>query len=209
MSPPYSPSPSHNIHNVLFSINSTYAAPPNADTQADWEKLLPRGRGFVQFPGLMAKGETRAVAVFCELRCLYDLRTSYFRTAYALSKLQYQHSLPHHQHQHSPLPSRSDHPSIPPSSPFHPNPYLESLLADKKHAHGPEHITHCFEYLRQALMCASDTNLEDTVEREVDGERRGVEGDAWGTRRVCRDFEGVKEWAERWRVGTRDEGGIV
>jgi hypothetical protein len=64
-------------------------------------------------------------------------------------------------------------------------------------------MAHCWEYVRQALMCAADTNLEDTGVQD-DG-LQGAEG--WGTKRVCRDFWGVKEWAERWRDG--EGSGIV
>ncbi|KAF2645533.1 hypothetical protein P280DRAFT_366544, partial [Massarina eburnea CBS 473.64] len=48
---------------------------------------------------------------------------------------------------------------------------------------------HCFEYLRQAIMCAADSNLEDLDE----------EGDAkWGPgKRVCRNFEALKAWSEK------------
>ena len=56
----------------------------------------------------------------------------------------------------------------------------------------PEHMRHCFDYLRRALMCAADTNLE-AVSRET----RVTTG--WGSRRVCRDYAAVKAWAEEWR----------
>ena len=61
----------------------------------------------------------------------------------------------------------------------------------------PAHIRHCFDYLRHALMCFSDTNLEP-----VNWELRGVTG--WGSERMCRDYGAVKGFAERWRM--RGEG---
>ncbi|KAF2748551.1 hypothetical protein M011DRAFT_352940 [Sporormia fimetaria CBS 119925] len=53
----------------------------------------------------------------------------------------------------------------------------------------PDHIEHCFDYIRQALMCHADTNLEynDPVTKVTTG---------WGTERVCRDFDAVIRWAD-------------
>jgi len=71
---------------------------------------------------------------------------------------------------------------------------LNGDLAAMQHIHDhnkrpdPHHVRHCFDYLRQSLMCAADTNLEP-----VDFELGGVTG--WAFERTCRDFEAVKEWA--------------
>ena len=51
-------------------------------------------------------------------------------------------------------------------------------------------------------MCAADTNLEDT---SVEDGEEGAPG--WGSKRVCRDFDAVKEWSVKWRDG--DGTGIV
>ncbi|EFQ95298.1 hypothetical protein P3342_002233 [Pyrenophora teres f. teres] len=202
---PYANNPTHNLHNIVWSENTTFAASPNAATEAAWESLIPSGRGFIQHPAL-AK-DTKAIAVFHELHCLHGLRLSYFKTSYALSKMRHQHHQQRQEQDPYTTHPRDDHPHI--AGSFTLNPYLESLLAE--HNHGHEHITHCFEYLRQALMCAADTNLEGTKMQEferADGGKGYVLGsDAWGTKRVCRGFEGVKRWAEKWRSG--DEGGIV
>ncbi|KAM3555202.1 hypothetical protein ARSEF4850_006106 [Beauveria asiatica] len=55
------------------------------------------------------------------------------------------------------------------------------------------HMRHCFDYLRQGLMCASDTSLEP-----VDPKLGGVTG--WGSERLCRDYQQVVAWAEDHRV---------
>jgi hypothetical protein len=83
---------------------------------------------------------------------------------------------------------------------------MESLLS-AKHDHGPDHATHCFEYLRQALMCAADTNLEDTYPYVDEDGKAFLATDGWSSEKICRDFEAVREWAETWRTG--DAGGIV
>lgn len=45
-------------------------------------------------------------------------------------------------------------------------------------------------------MCAADTNLEDVD--SFDGVLGTLE---WGSKRVCRDFEAVFGWSEKWRKG--------
>ena len=55
------------------------------------------------------------------------------------------------------------------------------------------HMTHCFEYLRQAIMCSADSSFEpatNRVERFLGG----------GLQRQCRDFSAMKAWAEEWRA---------
>lgn len=61
------------------------------------------------------------------------------------------------------------------------------------------HMQHCFDYIRQALICAADPTLE-----ERDDNIGGVRG--WGTVHQCRNFEYLKEWTEAHRYS--DEGGI-
>ncbi|KAF2466311.1 uncharacterized protein BDR25DRAFT_237348, partial [Lindgomyces ingoldianus] len=55
----------------------------------------------------------------------------------------------------------------------------------------PAHVRHCFDLLRQSLMCSADTNIEP-----VDSELGGITG--WGSERKCRDFGTVFEWAGKW-----------
>lgn len=55
------------------------------------------------------------------------------------------------------------------------------------------HAAHCFEYLRQALMCSADSSIEPAGKR--------VEGFlGWGFQRQCRDYGGLMAWAEKWRA---------
>ena len=56
-----------------------------------------------------------------------------------------------------------------------------------------EHTSHCFEYLRQSLLCSSDSTIEPAGEQ--------VEGFlGWGYSRSCKDFTALKRWAEEARV---------
>jgi hypothetical protein len=60
------------------------------------------------------------------------------------------------------------------------------------------HSAHCFNYIRQALMCNADTTLEGMTE----------EGPGEGTEHECIDYDALLEWAnenamhmQRWRTG--------
>ena len=72
------------------------------------------------------------------------------------------------------------------------DPFVENVAA---HYGSHDHIQHCFDYLRQALMCAADTNFEVV--------NQGGTSSGWGSERVCRDYKAVSKWAEKWR--TTDE----
>lgn len=58
------------------------------------------------------------------------------------------------------------------------------------------HTVHCLDYLRQALQCHADTNLEYRV---VSGTGTGT-GFTGYSEHKCRDFERVFRFAEEWRV---------
>ncbi|KAJ2990914.1 hypothetical protein NUW58_g2721 [Xylaria curta] len=55
------------------------------------------------------------------------------------------------------------------------------------------HIRHCFDYIRQALICSADDTLEP-----VDLVLGGVTG--WNGTHVCRDFGELTAWAEDHRT---------
>jgi len=73
------------------------------------------------------------------------------------------------------------------------NPYLDTIDANIHY----DHVQHCFENVRQALVCHADSNLEDL---EKDGATTG-----WGFKRMCRDFDGLFEWSEKWRTSDEDD----
>lgn len=55
------------------------------------------------------------------------------------------------------------------------------------------HMKHCFDYLRQSIMCAADV----TPEWIQPGENMTT---GWGYTHQCRDFDGLKRWAQKNRV---------
>ncbi|KAE8364652.1 hypothetical protein BDV27DRAFT_145155 [Aspergillus caelatus] len=59
------------------------------------------------------------------------------------------------------------------------------------------HLMHCWDYLRQAVMCNADTTLEWLPAPPND---RGSTG--WGYEHTCRDFDAISRWAEENRFKT-------
>ena len=51
-----------------------------------------------------------------------------------------------------------------------------------------DHVFHCFDYIRQALMCAGDMTVE-WPRVEKDGSRFAVDG--WGITHECKDWVGL------------------
>ncbi|KAI7200797.1 hypothetical protein KC343_g15147 [Hortaea werneckii] len=62
------------------------------------------------------------------------------------------------------------------------------------------HIAHCFDYLRQAIMCAGDVALEGQ-ETTLPPGHTGTDG--WNVQHVCKAYGEVYEWLERMRVDNR------
>lgn len=59
-------------------------------------------------------------------------------------------------------------------------------------SHGPWHVAHCFDILRQALMCAADMSLE-LPSRLSNGEEvfSGLEN-----QHECKSYEVVQKWLQ-------------
>ncbi|KAJ6036382.1 hypothetical protein N7540_000661 [Penicillium herquei] len=134
---------------VLMEYNSTFSIHPSPETEAAWESLFPKGKGFVRHETIAP--ETSGLAVYHALHCVKSLHDVYY------TALDGSHS--------------------------------EDMANEHSHLNDPHHVRHCFDYLRQSLMCAADTNLEP-ISREL----KGVTG--WGFTRTCRNLESVKLWAE-------------
>jgi hypothetical protein len=65
------------------------------------------------------------------------------------------------------------------------------------------HNDHCFNYLRNALMCCGDTTLEGQAQTP---ELKGVAGtDGTGAVHVCRNYEEIVSWAERRKITDEKE----
>ncbi|KAM3537566.1 hypothetical protein ARSEF1564_009511 [Beauveria bassiana] len=61
-----------------------------------------------------------------------------------------------------------------------------------------QHLDHCLDYLRQAIMCTGDTTLEKVI--KDDSGKFKPEIDGWGTVHECRSWHMLFEFAERQRA---------
>jgi len=68
------------------------------------------------------------------------------------------------------------------------------------HIHGKrkpfDHTYHCFDYLRQAIMCSGDTTLEKAI---VEDGKVIADVDGWGVQHECRNYDYIFAWAEENR----------
>lgn len=74
----------------------------------------------------------------------------------------------------------------------------------KTHDHRREHLGHCFDYLRQAVLCAGDMALEPATEDKHTG-IRGVSG--WNVTHQCKDRQKIYDFALQHRYS--DSGGVL
>ncbi|KAJ8131459.1 hypothetical protein O1611_g2171 [Lasiodiplodia mahajangana] len=131
---------------TVFRYQQKFTLRPDNETDALWDSIFPRGRGFIKHPEISP--DVHCLAVYHQLHCLEIIRSGYW--------------------------SAMDG-------------------AEPSHHAEPSHLRHCFDYLRQSVMCSADTNLEPVIEG-----RGGVNG--FGSDRKCRDFGRVSAWADKWRV---------
>jgi len=83
------------------------------------------------------------------------------------------------QHQSADAADAQDSPQVKKSSHQHPNVR-------------PEHVAHCFDYLRQALMCAGDMTIEHAMESPLGQKRTTTDG--WGVKHQCSDWDEMAAW---------------
>lgn len=65
------------------------------------------------------------------------------------------------------------------------------------HLHSTSHMKHCFDYLRQALICSADTTLEKLRIRDKEPM---PSADGWGVTHQCRDYAEISQWAKSHRA---------
>ncbi|PMB73678.1 hypothetical protein BM221_001102 [Beauveria bassiana] len=72
-----------------------------------------------------------------------------------------------------------------------------SALAGKTGQVSSAHLMHCFDYLRQTIMCFADTTLE-----WLPAPPRDTGSTGWGFEHKCRDFDAISRWVEDNRLKT-------
>lgn len=60
------------------------------------------------------------------------------------------------------------------------------------------HNDHCFNYIRNALMCCGDMTLEGQSQAKMFEHIAGTDGT--GAIHVCRNYDEISRWAEKWRI---------
>ncbi|KAF2102910.1 hypothetical protein NA57DRAFT_71895 [Rhizodiscina lignyota] len=63
------------------------------------------------------------------------------------------------------------------------------------------HSSHCFEYLRQSIVCCGDTTLEGKQTSFPDKTLPGSDG--WDAKHICRDWDQVRSYLEKNRVNDK------
>ena len=108
--------------------------------------------------------------------------------------------------------------TIPP--PSH-QPGIDLLSKEKQNMLQRAHIAHCFDYVRQGIMCAGDMTIESPnvppdewfegispeLLREQFGDQKPVFVDGWGIKHQCRSYDEAKDWVSRNRAP--DDAGLV
>jgi hypothetical protein len=131
------------------------------------------GRGFVYVansstyelpPGQHTPwGEIYSVTLFHQLHCLGQIRAYYYRSLAAIENPSGSEAKAAHAH------SNQDN---------------MTKIAE-------EHVGHCFDYLRQGIMCGGDMALEWPRD-EPDGRRIAVDG--WGIQHECKSWEAIEDY---------------
>ena len=62
------------------------------------------------------------------------------------------------------------------------------------------HVTHCLDILRQQLMCVPDVGVLGQVWYKLEDMPQPMPFVDFNTEHRCRDFEGVRAWAERHQL---------
>ncbi|KAM3416503.1 hypothetical protein BST61_g8093 [Cercospora zeina] len=172
--------------------NSSSASAVDAESDAVWTSLLPRGEGFVfveqperfqlpvgREPSKQDKSQSGAfydLSVFHQLHCLVKIREHVRLVEFALHEIVRDRS------------EENDELT---------KDYVRRLLEPLRQE---RHVGHCFDYLRQGIMCAGDMGLEGVVVGEVMGngvERRGSGRvvDGWGMKHECKSWDAIMQ---RW-----------
>ena len=78
----------------------------------------------------------------------------------------------------------------------------------KTDASADRHIVHCLDYVRQGILCAGDTTLEEfKAVKDAEGVVVSYFIDGMGARHQCRDWGAVREFLERNRFVGAEEAG--
>lgn len=147
---------------VKFEQNDTFAGPSTPENDAAWSALMPSGDGFIVIPSPST----------------YNLppgKSTAHGDVYDISMFHQLHCLAHiRNHYH--LTQLSLHSN------------MSDAIGEKLLRPQEDHVQHCFDYLRQGIMCTGDMTVE-WPRTEADGTRFAVDG--WGVTHECKSWVSV------------------
>lgn len=68
--------------------------------------------------------------------------------------------------------------------------YTAKLLHNDSMGHEPDHVEHCFDYIRQSIQCSGDMTMEGRVETS-----EAVDFNGWDKVHRCVDWDSVMRYA--------------
>ena len=199
----------------LLSTGPLFTAKRSLRTEGGGAITVPNAKAYGLEPGIsMPTGpDVYGISMFHQLHCLVRISDA----SHFLKPL------------HSPplTPSRlqtflraSYYAALNGSMPAFTQPGFEQLPKEKQEMLSYGHVYHCFDYLRQGIMCASDLTIESATDfpekwlegisedmiREQYGDTKPVIIDGWGIKHQCRNFDEAWDWTFRNRVP--DDSGV-
>jgi hypothetical protein len=162
------------MQKAIFEKHAVYSQRPNTVSNKAWDELLPEGRGFVYIPDWQK----------------YDLppgQNTTWGMIYSVAVFHQMHCLGQlRRFTYMFLDAITQNDTEKMKS-------IKHMFNEMDHG---EHLTHCFDYLRQTIACAGDMSME-WPRTEPNGERIAVDG--WGIPHECKDWVScvvlcVNEW---------------
>ncbi|KAK1999139.1 hypothetical protein LX36DRAFT_743647 [Colletotrichum falcatum] len=177
---------SNNVRKVptvrkTFELDLKYAMPPSPAVDEAWASLLPREGGFFRHPRLAPR--TSCMAVFHQLHCLDMIRQTLYEARPDFAAPRHSRNGTDGARGSSSSSSSSSHPEEHDKT----EGQQQRQRHDHNHAHDMYHIGHCFDLVRQSILCRPDLTVE--VGNPAIG---GVTG--FGTEHQCVDWRRLMDW---------------
>ncbi|KAI5370418.1 Putative mycotoxin biosynthesis protein UstYa [Septoria linicola] len=157
---------------VTFQRDEKFAAAASEESDAAWSAMMPPGDGFVVVDDARSFG-------------LPPGKDTRYGEVYDISMWHQLHCLSHMRTYLYTMQTYLNRTNV--------QQVFDVVLAPQS-----DHISHCFDYIRQAIMCAGDLTLE-WPRTEADGRRFAVDG--WGVEHQCKSWDAMADFVERHAVG--------
>ncbi|KAI3554524.1 hypothetical protein CABS03_07786 [Colletotrichum abscissum] len=147
----------------IFDLDEDYAMPPSISVNNAWSSLIPKEGGFFEHPAITSG--VSCFAVFHQIHCLDMLRLALYELHPGTkgNRQNSSHATSHQKH------SGAD------------------STTDANSSYDIYHVGHCFDLLRQAIMCRPDLTVEI-----LEPEFGGVTG--FGTKHQCVNWQELMNW---------------